>query len=262
MSTPDLTTCAFCPRLCRHVCPVAVGTAREAATPTAMMTAALLTSAGRRPAEYAREAASLCLDCGACTSHCKHHVPVADLLRPFAASAPEAMPLAVIEGVASAVCVVTGEVDWSSGWSRASGRPAARLRTADELGHAAWRAGDDGVPARVAAHLRGRTVITASSAVEAVARAAGLAVERLPAEPQGLLFVTCFDGPHPSPHQLACCGRRDGFAQRSPGLAAEIAAENVRRFEGRPVSCADGECAAWLRAAGALVHSPLDPFQE
>ena len=33
----DFESCAFCPKLCRHVCPVAVGTGREAATPTAMI---------------------------------------------------------------------------------------------------------------------------------------------------------------------------------------------------------------------------------
>ena len=70
MKRAQYETCAYCPKLCRHVCPVAVGTARESTTPTAMMTGALLALDGIvTPAEgYA--SAALCTSCGACTEVC------------------------------------------------------------------------------------------------------------------------------------------------------------------------------------------------
>jgi ferredoxin len=76
MKRADYETCAYCPKLCRHVCPVAVGTARESTTPTAMMTGALLALDGIvTPAEgYA--SASLCTSCGACTEVCLLDQPV------------------------------------------------------------------------------------------------------------------------------------------------------------------------------------------
>ena len=73
--------CAFCPKLCRHVCPVAKATGREAATPTAKMTVVYLVKRGLLPKELATQAAALCEGCGACTAHCKHQIPVAELLR-------------------------------------------------------------------------------------------------------------------------------------------------------------------------------------
>ena len=167
MST-EFETCAWCPRLCRHVCPVAVATGREAATPTSMMTIALLAARGTVGADLARASASLCLSCGACTTHCKVHVPVAERL----------------------------------------GRPAPP-----------------------------------TSALAA-------------ANPSGLVFQVCGSAALPGPHQLACCGRRDGFPEREPEAARQVAEENVRRLGGRPVFCADAACAAWLRGHGADVIEP------
>lgn len=81
--TPSLDTCAYCPKLCRHVCPVSVATARESATPTAMATVALLHLAGKLDADTARAGTSLCAGCGACERHCHHHVDVPALLGAF-----------------------------------------------------------------------------------------------------------------------------------------------------------------------------------
>lgn len=166
-------TCTFCPKLCRHVCPVAVASGLESATATAMMTAAwqaVETGASADP-----DALAACLGCGACTRHCKHHVPVAERL------------------------------------DAAAGRPAVARPDAA----LAPVGGPDADPGR---------------------------------------FVTCFEGAVGAPHQLACCGRREGFDQRQPALAAEVAAENVRRLAGAAVVCNDAACAAWLRAHGARVE--------
>lgn len=180
MNAADFTTCAYCPRLCRHVCPVAVGTGFESATPSAMMSAALLAAEGARPLAYAEEAAAACLGCGACTAHCKHHRPVSDLLaalRPAPTEPPPA-PGATVPGV-----------------------------------------------------------------------------------PEGVVaFVTCGGPAAPGPDQLACCGRREGFAARAPEAARLVAEENVRRLAGRPFACADDACADWLVAHGATRWTPpTDP---
>ena len=76
----DFESCAFCPKLCRHVCPVAVGSGREAATPTAMMTASWAWLNEQGTAESALASAKLCVDCGACTRACKLQRPVVELL--------------------------------------------------------------------------------------------------------------------------------------------------------------------------------------
>ncbi|MSP54849.1 MAG: hypothetical protein EXR69_04475 [Myxococcales bacterium] len=173
MTAQDYAMCTFCPRLCRHVCPTAVATSMESATATSMMAAAWL--ALETGVAVDSQALSLCLGCGACTRHCKHHVPVADLVD---AAAGRSVPV----------------------------RPDAAL---PPLG------GPGADPGR---------------------------------------FTTCFEGGIGAPHQLACCGRRDGFALREPAAAAAVAHENVRLLAGRGVRCGDKECAAWLIEHGANVE--------
>ncbi len=165
--------CTFCPRLCRHVCPVAVATGLESATATAMMSAAWLAMETGKPADP--DALALCLGCGACTRHCKHHVPVAERL------------------------------------DTAAGRPSPDR------------------PDRMLPPIGGPS-----------------------ADPTR--FTTCFEGSVGAPHQLACCGRRDGFADRQPEAAHAVAAENTRLLAGKTVNCADEACACWLREHGANVQ--------
>ena len=173
MDSFPYSMCTFCPKLCRSVCPVAVATALESATATAMMSAAWLAAETGVAADP--EALALCLGCGACTRHCKHHVPVADLL------------------------------------DRAAGREAP-----DRADAALKPVGGPGADA-------GR-------------------------------FTTCREGAVGAPHQLACCGRRDGFDRRQPDAARAVALENVRLLDGRSVACSDGDCAAWLVQHGANVE--------
>lgn len=261
MNAADFTTCAYCPRLCRHVCPVAVATGAEAATAAAMMAVPLLLERGALAPADALAGTSLCLGCGACTAHCKVHVPVAERLTSW--RAPQVAPpapdsLASIDGAAAIVCVLTGSSDWSVQWSASAGVPVATLFTKDGLGHAAWRLGHPGVLEAVAAHFVGKELVTGSGAVEEVARAAGLRVRRLPAPVAEAVFHPCHSGPRPGPGQLACCGRREGFPGREPDAARAVAEENVRLFGGAVTSCADEECACWLRAHGGRMVGPTD----
>ncbi|MDP2312788.1 MAG: hypothetical protein Q8P41_07775 [Pseudomonadota bacterium] len=155
--------------------------------------------------------------------------------------------------------MLTSAEDWSVRWAESEGVAVTSLRTGDSLGHAAWRLGDLTVIGAVAAHLNGRTVITGSGAVEEVAKAAGLPVRRLPAPVAGTIFSSCHGGPRPGPGQLACCGRREGFPEREPAAARMVAEENVRLLGGALASCADEECARWLRAHGGRLVGPTDP---
>jgi hypothetical protein len=251
---------------------VAVGTGREAATVTAMMGAAYLTEKGAMDATFGVAGTSLCCGCGACTDHCKLHVPVAEILRGWRAPrvpAVEPEPLRAIDGAASTVCVVTGDRDWSGAWGRREGRAVARLRTGDALGYAAWRAGNAAVPANVARHLEGREAIADSGDVAEVLAAAGVPVRRLEAPSGERRFHTCFDvfaspGPRPAwgVDQLACCGRREGFPDREPEAAREVAEANARLLGPGRVACADEGCACWLRRHGVDVAGPSDTLGE
>lgn len=185
MSEAQYATCAFCPNLCRHVCPVAVATAFESATPTSMMTAAWRVEAELGPREVALAATTLCLGCGACEAHCKLHVPVPSLLEAFRGGATSSSPFR-------------------------SDPPRLLIRTPP------------------------------------------------PSPENPLPFTTCWDGPASSPNQLACCGRRGGFAEREPEAARAVAVENVRLFAGRTIRCADADCAAWLREHGAILAGERD----
>lgn len=257
--------CAWCPRLCRHVCPVAVGTAWESATPSAIRGLLLAAAGGAADLGDAQAAASLCNGCGACTAHCKHHEPVADRLRAWRAEAegrPPAEPLAPIHGDARHVCILTTGRDWSEAWSRRSGLPAAALRTGDALGHARWLSGDVELPERLRRHLAGRVAVVASGAAAQVLQAAGVERVELPAPAGREVYTTCFEGPKPGPTQLACCGQREGFARREPHAAALVAEENVRLAGGRPLAVADEQCACWLRAHGAEIVDPVDDLME
>jgi Fe-S oxidoreductase len=84
---PDLTTslslCTFCPKLCRHTCPVSNAEAKETLTPRDKMA----TMRALRRDEIARTVENTepiygCTGCGACTDFCLHKVePGLALLR-------------------------------------------------------------------------------------------------------------------------------------------------------------------------------------
>ncbi len=82
----EYSYCAYCPKLCRHVCPVALAEHREAVTPHAKMAMADLVR--REVVPLTREYSSVfyaCVGCGRCTEFCEHDVDVAGAL--FAARA-------------------------------------------------------------------------------------------------------------------------------------------------------------------------------
>ncbi|MCO5167471.1 MAG: (Fe-S)-binding protein [Planctomycetes bacterium] len=71
------TYCTYCPKLCRHVCPVAESERTEAATPTFKQQVALLASTGERPLDAERaEVLYKCTDCRATVPACRHRIDV------------------------------------------------------------------------------------------------------------------------------------------------------------------------------------------
>lgn len=246
-------TCPFCPRLCRHVCPVTVATARESATPTAIWSVVRLAERGQLEAELAEAALELCNGCGACARHCGVGVDVPSAVRECRSRpSPAALPELPAKGR-----IVRVEVDGEPG--------PERVISADALGHAAVKAGDAAHLDRLARHFAGWTVHTGSNAVAEVlaeaVRRAGAAAKGLRVVPDAApatqpRFVTCWEGANGADGQIACCGAREGFEGRQPAVAGAMATEAVRRMGGRRHGCADSHCATWLRAHGGDVEGP------
>ncbi|MCC6805957.1 MAG: (Fe-S)-binding protein [Deltaproteobacteria bacterium] len=83
MKSTDSATghCTYCPRLCRHACPVETASGREALTPKAKMQTAGELS-GKNVALDREDVEVLwgCSHCGACEDECLHHNPVGQTL--------------------------------------------------------------------------------------------------------------------------------------------------------------------------------------
>ncbi len=252
--------CGFCPRLCRHVCPVVVATAREAATPTAIVSAVRLAAAGLIDLSVAEAALATCNGCGACTRHCALHMDVPTFVRK---SRPQStmLPLpALPNGRGRVVRVEVGEARGQA--AEEGGVPVVWVE--DALGFSGYKASGR-PPPELARHFGGWTVRTGSFAVAEVLEAA-VAARGLGIPPARVLrdvppvgsprFVTCWEGSTGGDGQIACCGAREGFELSQPWAAQAMAREAVARMGGREHGCADSRCTAWLREAGGRVRGP------
>jgi ferredoxin len=263
--------CVFCPRLCRHVCPVAVATGHESATPTAMMTAAYLGRKGLLDADSARLGASLCTGCGACTKHCLYHVNVAEILaaaRQSLGAAPEVERPGPVMGGGEVVVVECDDRVWSAALAARMGRPMATLRTPDHLGA---RLLDHARPLephlrRLRALLGGRVAVTSCGACRRVLLAAELETRLLQDLVDlpwtGPVYASCrLDLPKSVPSgatRLPCCGGDPIFSAAHPELASDVAAEAARSLGNAMVFTSDSGCARTLVRAGARVMDPID----
>lgn len=129
--------CSLCPKLCRHVCPVATATGREAATPTAIATVLAAYSKGWVSKDMANMAATLCIDCGACSEHCHSEIPLAEMLSTFRSSelpAEEVEPLGSIQGSHPVTLVQVDQRPVATALSAALGHKVSVLQTTDRLG--------------------------------------------------------------------------------------------------------------------------------
>lgn len=280
MSMPtaaDLATCVFCPKLCRHVCPVAVGTAREAAVPSNMAMQPFRFLEGQGDVQLATGAAALCVQCGACTDHCDVDRPLGDLLAQVLAATsapPQPQPLRPIEGTGRHVAVETDDRRWSAALAQHLGSETARLHTDDHLGAAALAhpLADRAHAAALRAALSGRVAVVSDHRSLAAAEAAQVDVVHLVDLVQpvghGPVHHPCRGPrlPGDQPRQaLACCGATAPLSTRHPTLAAEVATAQARCLVAdldadadRSIRSPDSACACALRAAGADVVDPVD----
>lgn len=77
----ELAYCAYCPKLCRHVCPVGNAERRESVIPQAKMAMGHMARNGT--VSLTEDYASVffyCNGCGLCTEFCEHDIPVSEVL--------------------------------------------------------------------------------------------------------------------------------------------------------------------------------------
>ena len=226
--TRRIDLCVYCPKLCRHVCPVAVEEGAETSTPWALMSLLGLVRDGlETPSAEWGAALAHCTSCGRCQRACLHEndvtLPILDgrrLAWEAGVAPPEAR--AVVEGFAAHAA-----------------RVAARL---EELAPA-------GAPGTVA-YFPG--CAAALGTPEDVPRTLAV-LERLGADD-----VTLVGRGEPA---LACCGdplRSAGaaaaFAEHGRALAARLAGHRL-------VITGDPACAAALRAIPAATGVALPPVR-
>jgi ferredoxin len=265
-----LESCSFCPQLCRHVCPVAVATGREAASPAKIMSAVLMAGRAHIPPEDAARAAALCTGCGACREHCKYSVDVPALLaeaRTRYGHAAEVTAPRPPQGEGELVAVICDQRSWASVLAIALDQPVASLSTTDHLGWAALEHRDRAAPhlTRLNAALAGRKAVSACSQCLAVLDAAHVPRirldELLPPEWDGPVYSCHGDLPFPGQSvqdSPTCCGAHGPLASVHPQLAADVAREAASRLPPEPVATADSACRNALRSAGAQVVDAVD----
>lgn len=263
-------SCSYCPQLCRHVCPVAVASGHEAATPAKMMAAVLLAQRSLIPPHDAARAAALCTDCGACQRHCKYGIEVPALLaeaRAHFSSPAEVAAIGALDGLGELVAVRCDDRNWADALASELGQPVAVLTTSDHLGAALL----DHRPLAAAhlatlhAVLAGRKAVSCCSRCIAVLEAARVSWVRVDA-----LLAPSWDGPvylchgelespgQPIDDPPTCCGAHGPLPVHHPGLAVDVARDAAARLPAQPVATPDAACRNALRAVGADLRDPID----
>ncbi len=263
--TQSAETCSLCPRLCRPACPVASGSGREAAVPSLIAATLVEWGRGRLPVERALEAATLCVDCGACQSHCHLDRPLPELLRKVRREIvvfvePEA--LQPIEGEGAMIVIEADERPFAAALSRRLKRPVRRWPTTDRLGvgaveHADWEKHAEKLRLHKGA---GADLVIADGGVATALSAAGIPFrwlqEVVPELPSGVASC-CAPG---GTTTVACCGAAGPLMAHHPEDSVRVGEFWLRRTESRQVS--DARCRAHLQACGGKVRDALDVLLE
>lgn len=260
-----LDACVLCPRLCRDACPVATGSAREAAVPTWIATVLREWEARRLPASVAREAVTLCTDCGACRDACHLDRPLPELLRRARAElleAPATEPLGPITGAGDLVAIEADERPLAALLATRLGRPVRRWETADRLGVAAVEHPVFVHRARAIREALGPLqAVVADGGVATALAAAGVAFRWVHDLVPGLrgadVVGSCACG---GARPLACCGGAGPLSRYHPDDAARVARMFVER--GGTGVLADARCRGHLKAAGLEARDLLDVLGE
>jgi len=263
-------TCALCPKLCRHVCPVAVGTGLESATPTAIMSEIMLSEAKRPISNTAQNALNLCTRCNLCADFCGVDQPVVDLLdtaRTQIVAPPPKWTPPTIQGHAPTVAILCDHHAWDEALYRVTGQEMATLRTPDHLGeqHRIRTDTKADVISAIAKVMQGRTAITSCGTCREALQEASITVEAIEVVSQLVprlpTWRTCHCEPGPSVDTIIrCCGARAPLLTSEPDLSNTIAAEVGRRLDGQAIFVPDTRCAAHLQNAGVQAVGPIDPL--
>lgn len=81
LTLTHLEYCTYCPKMCRHSCPVSAADAQEAHIPQAKMAALNLVRKGHEPwSRESTESLWACTGCRQCTTYCAHGVEVGPTL--------------------------------------------------------------------------------------------------------------------------------------------------------------------------------------
>lgn len=260
--TATLETCALCPRLCRHACPVAVGTGREAATPTSLAAAAVDRDRGLLSEAFATEVLTLCVDCGACEAACHIGQPLPSLLRSARLAAREAVELPRFALPADDVLFVHREACPSE-------KLAARVGATPVVVPEGWSEYTVQSPAATDAvawlvdSLSSRALWTQDGGLWSLLTQVGLVVQWAVAGealPDGALAsCACAVG---GAEARSCCGAAEPLASHHPDDAELLGHRFVRGLHADAM-VVDARCARHLRRVGSdaatLFDSPEDP---
>ena len=251
----NFLSCALCPRLCRHVCPVAWGTGREAATPTMLATMQVLAARNLVSKEEADASASLCTDCGACAEHCHNGNPLSDWLREARVRDHVAEDFPAVAGEGPVLLITSDQREVAGALARRLERGVATLFLPDGVGLEGLSKKKRAV--RVGAFrtlCEAREVIVTDGAVASALDEALIPWRWLHEilNVEKSMMETCHDG---SASHL-CCGAREPLRSAHPATAAQMA----KRFaeETRGGLCADVRCATHLRSCGVDVTDIVD----
>jgi Fe-S oxidoreductase len=198
MSNPTLTNleyCTYCPKMCRHACPVSTTTGNETWIPQAKMST--LNLALKQQLPFTREATEpiwACTGCRQCTEYCRHGIEPGAVL--FAGRAE-----AQRRGVAPAALERYPERFRAREERLAKHARAALPRPADNVQVAYWPGCD------------------ALDKGEADVRATLALLERAGGEPVGLADVDRVCGGYP----LLAAGHLDTFRWHAARVAADLA---------------------------------------
>ena len=263
-----IETCAFCPKLCRHVCPVAVGTSLESTTPTAIMNEVMLAITTPDIENSGVDAINLCTRCGQCSDFCGVDQSVVTLLDEARAQLeppPPPWSEPVIIGHHQTVAIICGQVEWSKPLSTLTGQKMATMVTPDHLGelHRIRPDTRDEVIEKIGRLMQGKTAVTSCNTCREALELANVSTETIVMVSQLVpplpTWRTCHCEPGPSVNTvIKCCGARAPLVTAKPKIANKIAEEVARRLDGQAIFVPDTRCAEHLRNAGVHALGPID----
>ena len=252
--------CTFCPKLCRHACPVATVSGRESATPTAMMSAYWAQKKGILTKEQASAGIDFCTSCGACTLACKDDQPVATLLFEAAKNLrPVANPpdLPKIYGTGEFIIMSPDGRDWSKTLQRKIEKTVGIAFFQSWLQVDLTTISRKQLTQMFQPWANGRTMISTTKQTTHLAKLADLHVVHLhDLVETNVNFLSCGSFSPVESHKITCCGAT--ISHKKTALANQMAVKFGSQFQ--EIYIDDSHCAKHLKTNGINVIDPIDFF--